>query len=295
MLVDPRQNKSEALTILYEADATSGYATAFNIESYRTLTMEQFKEEVVPTLKSSEAEGKFSYYVLRDLSQNRYITLYPDGAVEYKVSNVNEIPTDKLIEFIQRERDDEDRYLTAQIINSPFPVYSYVEKGNIWQITVKTPETRFRYKHPQLLGSDDPPYIYMPPLLFTVKYSGQVYKGSSVFVLKEDSVDPARIVKARLPFPNIFADGSICMGNTHVLVAPEKELSKAQLLLQSWDLWLNGEHNNDLLNNAVYPRNLNEVYESIYGEESPWARQLRTLIEVLKVQGKWEELEWSII
>lgn len=142
MLIDPTEPKEEAIALYAEASG-NGIATAFDIESYRTMTIEQFKQEVVPNLKSSDAEGPFSYYVLRDLSEGSYITIMPDGVIEYKVRSVKETEMKTLIETLRTNSNRQDACLIPMILNCPFPVYSYAEKDNLWEITIKTPETRF--------------------------------------------------------------------------------------------------------------------------------------------------------
>ena len=302
MLLDPTSPDSEAVSLYAEASG-SGIATCFHLNGYRTMTIEQFKQEVVPTLKTSDAESKFSYYVLRDLSNGRYITVMPDGVIEYKVSSVNECSLEALKEKLLAADREQQETLAPIVINSPFPVYSYAEKGDLWEITVKTPETRFRYKHEGLFRNpDEAPFIYMPPLLYTVMYSGQIFRNSWVSLLQADSVDPQRIVKAHLPLPNIWTDTRICVGSTHVVNVSDKPLSKMQLLLQSWDLFLNGIHNNDLLRDDLFPVNLDSVFESLslkletyMLQNSPEHIYLFKLLKILEQPGRWELLEWKAI
>ena len=135
MLVDPRSNEREALSVLIEATG-NGIATRYNIDSYRTMTIDQFKEEVVPTLKSSEAEKDFSYYIIRDLSRGNIHALLPDGAIEYKVRTLVDVPVGDLLDELQDLRTEDD-CLVPRVVNSPFPVYSYVEKGACWKMFVK--------------------------------------------------------------------------------------------------------------------------------------------------------------
>lgn len=299
MLIDPSDLKQEAVAMYAEVSG-NGIATSFCISSYRTMTIEQFKQEVVPNLKSSDAEGPFSYYVLRDLSEGSYLTIMPDGVIEYKVDSVRETEMKILVDNLLTSRNREDVGLAPMILNCPFPVYSYAEKDNLWEITIKTPETRFKYRHEGLFrDNDEEPFIYMPPLLYTVRYSGQAFRESRVCLLSFDSVDPARIVRAHLPLPNIWPDTKICVGSTHVENASNREQNKTQLLLQSWDLFLNGRHNFDLLDRAYFPENLDQIFEKYELKLAEYMTtrstaivKLHKLLKILEAPGRWEELEW---
>ena len=299
MLIDPIRPNEEGLTMYVEA-SEDGLATAFSIESYRPMTIEQFKQEVVPNLKSSDAEGPFSYYVLRDLSNGSYVTIMPDGVMEYKVSSVRETDMKTLVDTLLANRNRDDIGLAPMLINSPFPVYAYAEKGSLWEITIKTPETRFKYRHEGLFrNTDEEPFIYMTPLMYTVKYSGQAFRESKVCLLAFDSVDPAKIVRAHLPLPNIWPDTKICVGSTHVENAVNREQTKTQLLLQSWDLFLNGRHNFDLLDRACFPDNLDQIFEKYELKLAEYMTtrataivNLHKLLKILEAPGRWEELNW---
>lgn len=303
MLVDPRSNDQAAFSILIEATG-NGVATKYNIDSYRTMTLDQFKAEVAPTLKSSDAEKDFSYYVIRDLSRGNIHALLPDGAIEYKVSTLVDVPADNLLDELQELRTEDD-CLVPKVVNSPFPVYSYAEKGSCWKMFVKIPETRFRYKHPGLFDSaDDYPFVYMPPVVFGVYFSGQIFKEAYIKVLAEDSLADRNIKFGMLPLPNVWTDSKICMGGMRVVNSGQDNLSKSQLLLQTWDLFLNGNANEDLLHVENFPENIKEVFEKYATKEQQEEIKinrrglnnkilhLKMFLVVLSEPGRWEELQW---
>lgn len=306
MLVDPRYNECGALSVLIEATG-NGTATRYNIDSYRTMTLDQFKEEVVPTLKSSEAEKDFSYYIIRDLSRGNIHALLPDGAIEYRVRELVDVPVGELLDELQEIRSEDD-CLVPKTVNSPFPIYSYVEKGACWKMFVKIPETRFRYKHPGLFDSaDDYPFIYMPPVVFGVYFSGQIFREAYIKVLAEDSLADRNIRFGMLPLPNVWNDSKICMGGMRVVNSSQENLSKAQLLLQTWDLFLNGNANEDLLHVENFPENIKEVFEKYATKEQKEEisinrrglnnriLHLKMLLAILSESGRWEELKWRPI
>ena len=300
MLVDPTENNNKGLSVLIEAGG--GCASAFTIESYRTMSIDQFKEHIVPTLKSTPAEGRFFYYVLRDLSNYRYFTIYPDGVVEYKVEGINEIPANKLVESLIEE-SNRDRTLPTKIINSSLPVYEYGEDSmRRWKMSVKIPETRFKFRNPFFYADEDQyPYIYMPPVLYTIEASKEnVISSSFVKVLVQDSFDAAKCKFGHLALPNIYHTGKICRGRTYLQDSEDTEnMSKMRVIASSWDLFINSLWNSDLLYDTPFPDNLDDVFDTLespsdlYKKYSNSAdRNACKVIEILKEEGRWEQLHW---
>ena len=301
MLVDPTENNNKGLSVLIEAGG--GCASAFSIDSYRTMSIDQFKEQIVPTLKSTPAEGRFFYYVLRDLSNCRYFTIYPDGVVEYKVEGVHEIPANKLVEVLMEE-SNRDRALPTKIINSSLPVYEYGEDSmGRWKMSVKIPETRFKFRNSFFYTDEDQyPYIYMPPVLYTVEASKEnVISNSHVKVLVQDSFDAAKCKFGHLALPNIYQSGKICRGRTYLQDSEDTEnMSKMRIIASSWDLFINSLWNSDLLYDTLFPDNLDEVFNTLenpsdlykkYSEDDSY-QQACKVIEILKEEGRWEQLHW---
>ena len=300
MLVDPTENNNKGLSVLIEAGG--GCASAFNIESYRTMSIDQFKEHIVPTLKSTPAEDRFFYYVLRDLSNYRYLTIYPDGVVEYKVDSVHEIPANKLVEVLVEE-GSRGSSISTNIINSSLPVYEYGE-DNIgrWKMSVKIPETRFKFRNSYFYTDEEQyPYIYMPPVLYTVEASKEnVISNSFVKVLVQDSFDAAKCKFGHLALPNIYRSGRICRGRTYLQDSSDAEnMSKMRIIASSWDLFINSLWNADLLYDTLFPDNVNEVFDTLESPSDLYKkysnskdRNVCKVIEILKEGGRWEQLHW---
>lgn len=300
MLVDPTENNERAISVLYEAGG--GLATAFKIDSYRTMSIDQFKEQIVPTLKSTPAEGRFSYYILRDFSNNRYLTIYPDGVVEYNVESVQEVPASTLIEELLKIAQ-KDTCVQTKIINSSLPVYEYGEDSlGSWKMSVKIPETRFKFKNTSLYANEaDYPYIYMPPVIYTVEASkNNVIRNTWVKVLVQDSFDAAKCKFGHLTLPNIYHSTKICRGRTYLQENEDPStMSKMRIVASSWDLFINSLWNFDLLAEKPFPVNLDEVFNSIENPSEHYkdyghfeCQALCKLVEVLKEEGRWEQLQW---
>lgn len=301
MLVDPLKQLDRGAAVLYETTG-SGVATAFNISSWRPMTIEEFKRDIVPTLEPTKAEGKFHYYVLRDLSHDRFITVYPDGVIDYHVEEVRDASVDDVVKELIEGTEEEDTRET--IINSSWPVYGYKE-GTTWSLSVKIPETRFRFKNSLLFRNpDDAPFIYMPPVIFKIIGRGNRIDNRYVWLLAQDSLSEKFIKKAHLPLPNVWKEGKICVGRTASLTEEQGENSKMQLLMKAWDLFINSDWNFDLLDSSLFPTNLEEVYlkyrklDSLIVKKAdndnlePRVKCLLQLLEILKEPGRWEELEW---
>ena len=302
MLVDPLKQLNHGASVLYEMTG-SGVATAFEISSWRPVTMEEFKKDVVPTLTGSPAEGKFHYYVLRDLSNSRFLTVYPDGAIEYKVEEVRDACVEDVIRELQEGRDDDDN-IQEVIINSVWPVFGYKD-GTTWSLSVKIPETRFRFKNSLLFRNpNEAPFIYMPPVIFQIIGRDKHINNRYVWVLAQDSLSEEYVKKAQRPLPNVWHGGKICVGRTASLNENVGNISKMQLLMQAWDLFINSDWNFDLLDSNLFPDNLDEVYLKYRREDSVLAKKaeerneqrvmkLLQLLEILSEPGRWEELQWK--
>lgn len=302
MLVDPTENNEKAVSVLYESGG--GCATAFKIDSYRTMSIEQFKEHVVPTLESIAAEGRFSYYILRDLSKGRYLTIYPDGVVEYSVKEVMEIPAANLIDDLLKTAQNNVEVAT-KVINSSLPVYEYGEDSSgHWKMSVKIPETKFKFRNTELyIDETDYPNIYMPPVLYTVEASKEnVIYNTWVKVLVQDSFDAAKCKFGHLALPNIYGSTRICRGRTYLQGNEDPStMSKMRIVASSWDLFINSLWNTDLIYEKPFPDNLDEVFSAIedpsedYKDhaENSSEYKLCKLVEVLKEEGRWEQLNWA--
>lgn len=304
MLVDPLKQLSMGAAVLYEMTG-SGVATAFKISGWRPMTIEQFKNEIVPTLQPSQAEGKFHYYVLRDLANSRYLTVYPDGVIDYKVEEVVDAPAADVVQALIEDAGDDNTVET--VINSSLPVYGFKE-GTTWSLSVKIPETRFLFRNSSLFANTaDAPYVYMPPVIFKIVGRQEHIINRYVWLLAQDSISEEFVKKAKLPLPNVWSDGKICVGRTAALNEKTGKPSKMQLLMQAWDLFINSDWNFDLLCSTAFPDNLDTVYTACRNPDSNLVKMAETsvcelrvkkllqLLEILKEPGRWEQLNWVTI
>lgn len=303
MLIDPTDPARPAVSVLVEQPGNGGVSTAYKLEGYRTMSVEAFKEHIVPTLKSTEASGKFSYYVLRDLSNNRIFSIYPDGVIEYKVDCLYEVPSDDVIKKLLETTDTRSKIKTY-VINSSMPIWSYGENEVYWEMAVKVPETRFQFKHPQMFKDGQFPWIYLPPCKYTVKghSSSNTVAETRIEIITMDSVAPKNCKFAHLPLPNIYGDGRICTGSTHLTENYDpKSWSKYQVVMTAFDLLIGTNWNYDLMGYAQFPDNLDEVLEENYPglkvpEDIVGLRdnidKLWKLVMLLRKEGVWESLNW---
>lgn len=128
-------------------DIKSELFTRMNVVAYRTMTVDEFKRDIVPDLKQSALPERFHKYALRDLAHGRYFCIQPDGVEEFVVDSVEDRPVREFKDaFIRAEGgvDTVDRHM--QLLNVGFPVWKYGSYDSTWQIYVKLPGTKFRFK-----------------------------------------------------------------------------------------------------------------------------------------------------
>ena len=288
-------------------EANGSVATAMYVSKFRTMTIDQFKEEVVPTLKSSPAEGTFHYYIIRDLSGGRYITVQPDGVTELMVNGLKEVPVEDLIHEIKKAGTARDTVFKRYMVNSPLPVYYVAEGEGFWEIAVKTPETKFKY----ISDYTEDLTIYMPPSVYVLRCTEKnLYVSSRLYVLVKDSIDPRKVALARPCLPNISDTCNICVGRTRFTDNSEVSLKPIQCVAAGWELLLGSTWNSDYKWSSKFPSNLYEVadkteldytginidgprYPGMTGETG-WEHRMRTILALLKIPGKWEELNWPV-
>lgn len=288
MLIDPRINNYECFTALLEANG--GIATKYYIDKYRYMTLDEFREKVAPTLKSGPSEGPFHYYVIRDLQSSRIFTLEPDGITEMHVTDLIDFP----VEELRRSLEDDDTSLVDLKFNSSFPIYSYSERRDCWEMSVKTPES------PVTINMDGlgRKQIYMPPCMYTVQCTkGGTVTNTKVAVIMQDSLDADLVKLAHLPFPNVYADTHICTGTSRLTETVEN-MPKSMIVAKSWQLLITGNFNHDLMFVADQnmPSNLSEVYKELFPDDTTtFQHAFEKLLKVLSVKGAWERLSWKAI
>lgn len=301
MLVDPTSEGRTAISIYAEQPGTAGVASLYEISAFRSMSISDFKEHIVPNLKDTEASGRFFYYVIRDLSEGRIFSLYPDGVMEYKVNSLREVKTEQLVTALL-EQTGEKESLSDTILNSQFPVWAFAENTGYWRMSVKVPETRFQFRHPNLFRNEaDYPWIFMPPVIYTVlaRKSDNTVKDTYIKLLVQDSLAEEKCSFAHLPLPNIWSDGRICVGDTYLKDSNDmSQWSKTKVVAASLDLFLNTNWNYDLFDSYI-PDNLNAVYMEMYPElEIPdrlrggKGEQLWKIVHIYKEQGAWEKLHY---
>lgn len=273
-------------------------AINFNVSGYRTMTLDEFKQDVLPTLQPVKCSQSMSYYVIRDLSNKACYCLLPDCVEEFHVSSWYEIPTNDLQK--QLLKTARDKAETEIVFDLPVPLLKYRYSDISWTAIVKIPHTKFMYRS-TLLGEHigDGILINLPSCVFKVKAnSNNVVQHVAVYVIKEDSVVLDNIKLAHLSLPNIYSDGSICMGSTRITDQTNIK-SKGQLVMAVWDLFINSNWNLDLLSSGRFPDNLSAVYESLpthvtdTGTEDGRVLSLLKLLDCLHDDTAYLNLNWA--
>lgn len=239
-----------------------GTAIRFNVAAYRTMSLEAFKTDVLPKLQPMTCDKNMSYYVIRDLSHNTCYCLLPDCVEEFRVSDWHETDTNEVIrELKQLDAHNKDIEI---VLDLPVPILKYKYNELYWTIVAKMPHTKFMYRSDMLenfIGNGI--MINMPQCVFSVKANNNsVVQSARVYVVKSDSILFDKMTLANLPLPNIYQDGSICMGSTRI-ENQENIQSKGQLVMAVWDLFLNSNWNLDLMFNKLFPSNLEDVYRTL--------------------------------
>ena len=143
----------------------------------------------------------------------------------------------------------------------------------------------------------------MPPVIFQIIGRDRHINNRYVWVLAQDSLSEEYVKKAQLPLPNVWRGGRICVGRTASLNENVGNVSKMQLLMQAWDLFINSDWNFDLLDVNMFPDNLDEVYLKYKKADGTLVKKaeqrneervtkLLQLLEILSEPGRWEELQW---
>ena len=262
MITDPYSSKDVVVGRTGELFESHGaFVEKYTCSKYRFMTIEQFKKDVVPTLESSEAEGKFFHYILRDLSKGRFFTVEPDGVHEFYVERAYQIYTEALIKEIkERENNKVNKPSLALDLNCSAQVVSYKEFTNSIELTLKIPSIKILFHHEIHEKLNIP--IYLPPLLYKVQLNIQnnVPLRTFVYVLKEDSVLTKNIVIGDLALPNIYAESSnhqICTGTTRFREDVKFEsMTPAMVASKAFELFLSSNFNFDLFMLERLPPNL---------------------------------------
>lgn len=278
------------------------YYTNYSVKAFRTMSFEQFKEEVVPRLQDTAAGGDLCHYVLRDLSDGRIMVVQPDCVEEYVIASAADMPVADLVRDLIARNDRAEIKLST--LNVGLPVWKFGEDSSGWSLYVKIPETRISFKSSSFECLNEGVPIYMPPVIFGVSFSStNIFHSAKVAVLATDSVSDANINLAYLPLPNVSPSflGRICMGNVRLKDVPDvSKAAKGQLVAAVWDMFVNTNWNTDYLNrNSKYPDNLEDVFNALPedkklpGSDGYYCKKHLMLLSCLRVKGNYEKLEWK--
>lgn len=287
--------------VVQHADSTISVMTFDRVEKLTTL---QAAKEVAEMQFDPEAQGKFYYFVIRDLYNKQILVAKPDGCYRYSVVKYCEAPEKDVLKAIQEaatpEEDTQER-VKATVFNSKYPILTYWDGARTEGAAVKIPATRFFYRN-DILRINLP--ITLPPLVYalTVYKASYAPQSSHVCVLAKDAAVVDEVSLAYLPMPNVFShDCSICVGTVHRTGGvPPRSLTEAISI--SFDMFINSTWNTDLVNQALYPSNLRTVYEEVGGDKKMEELGIAThdsytehrkLITVLAQEDGWKKLQWQ--
>lgn len=308
--------QDNALSVLPMGDLLTshgGLATNYVVEAVKWHTIDEFKTDIVPTLYSTAAEGPFSYFIIRDLSRGRLLSVAPDGVTELRVSSVEDFPATDVITSFKRNMDrygsnnSSGTVKAAHTLNTSVPVFDYAEYfDDSWAMTIKVPETRIQFQHN---NSDLSLPIYFPPCLYTLRMSANsVYIKSRIALLVQDSISTNFMRLGKLPMPNVSGTGDICIGNVTLNAATEegRTRTKTELVTMALDMFLNSRWNLDYMGGRDIPSNTDTVIAELLDEtgteKSAYPElnvlnatelKLGKLLFVFRHAGAWERLNFE--
>lgn len=268
-------------------------AYSFLFDQAWKISKEQLIKELQETDFNRDAQGPLSYYVLRDLSNKRYLTVCPDGIYKYNVLDFKEEPIADIRDALLTANNE--RAMKKTLLNTITPVLAYWDGGVRKAIALKMPPVRFRYNN-TVLGINQ--MITLPPVVYKVEATGGVIEKTYVCVIMQDSTDPTKLKLAHLPMPNIYANTSICVGSSRSLTSTNKK-DIISVAYASWDLFVNSNWNVDLLDGHMLPSNLDEVFNELKDVPEELTRPgwplHRKLIAVLRDKEGWSKLQWRAV
>lgn len=275
---------------VFTSKHTEKTAYMFKFDKACTISKEQLIKELQETELNKEAQGPLSYYVLRDLYNGRYCTICPDGIYKYNVLEFLEAPVKDIKDAFKSKEQQEMR---KTVLNTITPVMAYWDGADRHAVALKIPPVRFRYNN-IALGINE--MITLPPVIYKVEAVGSVIEKTWVCVIAQDSLDPEKIELAKLPFPNIYEDTHICVGNSRNMEGVNKT-DIISIAYASWDLFINSSWSTDLLNADENPINLGEVFSELKDVPDDLDRVFyekhRQLIAVLRDPDGYSRLKWS--
>jgi hypothetical protein len=135
--------------------------------------------------------------------------------------------------------------------NLTYPLIKYATtKAGEKLICVSIPEKQFTF---HAASGVVPPFVaWHPPLWFYVRLSpANIPTGVKIGVVLDRPENPENAEVFHLPFPNIYPNGSICFGGTHMTnTTPDKPLTEAAAIELTYQRIFNSEFNHDLVESS---------------------------------------------
>lgn len=243
------------------------FADCYTCDGFRAMTIQQFKDEVVPRLHDTEMGGPFFHYVIRDLANGAFFTVEPDCVFEFHVKDLKQISTNDVIKEL-KSSDTNNSWNIDLNLNCPFPIVSLKQNSVAWNIVLKVQQLRFMFNssiHPVLNR-----IIYLPPVLYklTANRADNSPQVSGICVLLSDAANIEDMKLADLALPNVYNASSrfsICVGSSRSTERVNlKSLGYAQVACKALELFVSSMFNRDLFSNDRLPSNLLAVFTELY-------------------------------
>lgn len=180
-----------------------GVATEVAFDSLEEMSLDDFIEKVVPTLK----QKKNTFAILKDSTRDQLVRILADNVAIYHMTGIQDVFYDAMIEKLMS-----DQQITI-MPNLQFPLILWrVEQSGEKVVCVEIPEAQFEMAHYKWRER----FLIWHPRLW-LKMRLTVQNVPCAFRLRAMPFHPQNLDNDRVysvPFPNVYESGDICWGNT---------------------------------------------------------------------------------
>ena len=229
-----------------------GVATEVAFDSLEEMSLDDFIEKVVPTLKTR----KDALTILKDTTREQLVRILADNVAIYHVTGIQDVFYDVMIEKLMS-----DQQITI-MPNLQFPLIMWkVEQSGEKVVCVEVPENQFEMAHSN--WPKERFVIWHPRLWLKIKLT--VQNVPCAWRLRAAPLHPQNLETDRLytvPLPNVFDSGDICWGNTRFTRSGDEQLNVNDAILLSLNRFFGSTFNFDLLNGQD-EMNMTNLYKAL--------------------------------
>lgn len=242
-----------------------GVATEVVFDSLEEMSLDDFIEKVVPTLK----ERKDMLTILKDTTREQLVRILADNVAMYHITGIQDVFYDAMLE---RLLSDQQVTITP---NLQYPLIMWrVEQSGEKVIVVEVPETQFEMQHDS--WPKERFLIWHPRLWLKMRLT--VQNVPCAWRIRAMPVHPNDLEKEKvcgLPFPNVFDSGDICWGSTHFTRSGDTALSVNDAVCLTLNRFFGSSFNYDLIDRQD-TLNMANLYKALPTVEK-YAKMLKDL------------------